>query len=149
MKINSVCLSRTGFVIGGNFRQYILIAGLQLSIPRVIDLSIYRLSSVDVRVASIVNHLSISSSLFFTAMSTLATGRRLLPGVAVGRRNFAAAVCDTCRHHSPCPVAGTRLLVATWCHLSPVFVIIDEGCDSCHASTSWTSVLSSLCYWFE
>jgi len=64
VKINSVCLSRTRFVIGGNFRQYIRIAGLQLSIPWVIDLSIYRLSSVDVRVASIVNHLSIYQFIF-------------------------------------------------------------------------------------
>ena len=33
----SVCLSRTRFVIRGHFRQYILSAGLQLSIPRAID----------------------------------------------------------------------------------------------------------------
>ena len=50
---------------------------------------------------------------------------------------------------SPCPVAGTGLLVTTWCRLPPVFVISDEGCDCCHAPTSWTSVLSSLCYWFD
>ena len=67
------------FVIRGHFRQYILIAGLQLSIPRGVDLSKYHLSSVDVRLVSIINHLFISSTLFFTAMSTLATGRRLLP----------------------------------------------------------------------
>ena len=42
------------FVIRGNFRQYFLIAGLQLSIPRGVDLSKYHLSSVDVRLASIV-----------------------------------------------------------------------------------------------
>ncbi len=55
VKINSVCLSRTRFVIGGHFRQYILFAGLQLSIPRAIDISsivcrrsfsVYRLSSI-------------------------------------------------------------------------------------------------------
>ena len=79
VKINSVCLSRTRFVIRGNSRQYILIAGLQLSSYRSLQLSVYRLSSVDVRLASIISHLSISSSLFFTAMSTFASGRRLLP----------------------------------------------------------------------
>ena len=75
---NSVWLSRTRFVIRGHFRKYILFAGLQLSITPVILLSIYCLSSVDIRLSSLISHLSVSSSLFFTAMSTLATGGRLL-----------------------------------------------------------------------
>ena len=78
---NKQCMFKQDYrvVIRGHFRQYILIAGLQLLIPRGVDLSKYHLSSVDVRLVSIINHLSISSTLFFTAMSTLATGRRLLP----------------------------------------------------------------------
>ena len=145
-EINSVCLSRTRFVIRGHFRQYILFAGLQLSIPRAIDISsivcrrsfsVYRLSSI------IYLSVNLYSSLTVDGCCLLAPH---LSGAAVGRRNFAAAVC---RHPSPCSVAGTGLLVTTWRRLSPVFVIIDEGCNCCHASTSWTSVLSSLCYWFD
>ena len=121
---------------------------------RSIELSIYRLSSVDVRLASIINHLSVHlySSLpclrwrLVDGCCLLATH---LSGVAVGRRNFAAAVCDACRHPSPCLLLSRGLLVTTWCRLSPVFVTIDEGCGRCHAFTSWTSILSPLCYWFD
>ena len=118
MKINSVCLSRTRFVIGENFRQYILIAGLQLSIPRVIDLSIYRLRSCSVyRQSSIYLSVHLYSSLPCLRWRLIDGCCLLAPhlsGVAVGRRNFAAAVCDACRHPSPCSVAGTGLLVTTW-----------------------------------
>ena len=81
-------------------------AGLQLSIHRAIELSIYRLSSVDVRVASSVYHQS--SMLSFHLYSSLPCLRwRLVDGcclltphpsgVVVGRRDFATAVCDACR----------------------------------------------------
>ena len=145
-KKKSVCLSRTRFVIRGNFRQYILLAGLQLSS--------YRLSSVDIRLASTINQLSVHhySSLPCLRWRLVDDCCLLAPhlfGVAVGLHNFVATVCDICRHPWPCPVAGTGLLVTTWCRLSPVFIIIDEGCDCCHAFTSWTSVLSALCYWFD
>ena len=102
MKINSVCLSRTRFVIRSNFRQYILFAGLQLSIPRAIDISsivcrrsfsVYRLSSI------ICLSVNLYSSLPVDGCCLLAPH---LSGAAVGRRNFAAAVCDACRHPSPC-----------------------------------------------
>ena len=146
------------FVIRRNFRQYILIAGLQLSIPPVILLSTQRLSSIVCRRSSIVYHQSSIYQFIFIRhchvyvgdWSTLAacwhsTCLVLRRGVVTS----AAAVCDACRHPSPCSVAGTGLLVTTWRRLSPVCVIVDEGCDCCQASTSWTSVLSSLCYWFD
>ena len=129
-----------------------------LSSYRSLDLSsyryiVYRLSTAVYRLSSII-YLSVGlySSLpclrwrLVDGCCLLATH---LSGVAVGRRNFAAAVCDACRHPSPCSVAGTGLLVTTWCRLSPVLVIVGSGCDCCHASTSWTSVLSSLCYSFD
>ena len=154
VKINSVCLSRTRFIIRGNFRHHILIAGLQLSSYRSLEILIYRLLSVDVCLASIINHLSVHLYSSLPCLHWwLVDGCCLLAphlsGVAVGHRNFAAAVCDACGHPSPCSVAGTGLLMMTWCRLLPVFVTIDKGCDCCHASASWTSVLSSLCYWFD
>ena len=48
---------------------------LEMSIYRAIDIS----SIVCRRSSSVYHQSSINSSLFFTAMSTLATGRRLLP----------------------------------------------------------------------
>ena len=137
------------------FCQYILFAGLQLSIPRAIDISsivcrrsfsVYRLSSI---IYLSVNLYSSLPCLRWRLVDGCCLLAPHLSGAAVGRRNFAAAVCDACRHPSPCSVAGTGLLVTTWRRLSPIFVIIDEGCNCCHASTSWTSVLSSLCYWFD
>ena len=119
MKINSVCLSRTRFVIGENFRQYILIAGLQLSIPRVIDISsiVCRRSCSVYRQSSIYLSVHLYSSLPCLRWRLVDGCCLLAPhlsGVAVGRRNFAAAVCDACRHPSPCSVAGTGLLLTTW-----------------------------------
>ena len=131
--------------IGLLFREIsdsILIAWLHLSSYRSLELSIYRLSTFVKRLSSIIClsvHLVDGCCLLAPHLSD----------VAVGRRNFVAAVCDACRHLSPCPVAGTGLLVTTRCRLSPVFVIVDEGCDWGHASTSWPSFLSSQCYWFE
>ena len=147
MRIIGVCLSRTRSVIRGNSRQYILIAGL------------YRLPSVVVSLSTFVSRLSpitycqfivssdhqfFNSSLFFAflQLTPLLPCLRWRPvdgccllaphlsGVAVWRRNFAAAVCDACRHPSPCSVAGTGLLVTTWCRLLPV-------CHSDSSSTSW------------
>ena len=77
MKVSSVCLSRTRFcywgtfhtvysdcrtrfVIGGHFTQYILIAGLQLLIPRAIDIS-----SIVCQRPSIVYHKSFICQFIF------------------------------------------------------------------------------------
>ena len=108
-----------------------------------------RLSSVVSCLSSIVNHvLSVhrfvsSSILQLIFILHLSSVNPLLPrlrwplvedccllaphlsGVAVVCRNFAAAVCDACQHSS----AGTGLLATTWRRLSPVFVVVDEGCS--------------------
>ena len=136
MKINSVCLSRTRFVIRGNFRQYIPIAGRQLSSCPVIDpssyrsIDIYHLSSVEVRLTSSVYHQSsvyhfifiLHCHVYVGDWSTVAAcWHRTCLALRWGVVTSAAAVCDVCRHPSPCSVAGTGLLVTTWCRLSPVF----------------------------
>ena len=124
---------------------------------------VYRLSSVTYcQFTGSSDHQFFKSSLFFASLQLTL----LLPclrwwlvddccllawhrsGVAVWSHNFAAAVCDACQHPSPCSLAGTGLLVMTWCHLLPV-CHRQHGCDCCHASTSWTSFLSSLCYWLD
>ena len=125
---------------------------LQDSSYRSLELSIYRLSSVDVRLASIVYHQSSVYQLIFIlhCRSTVAacwhrTCLVLRWGVVTSLLQFVTPA-DTLHRAL---IAGTGLLVTTWRRLSPIFVIIDEGCNCCHASTSWTSVLSSLCYWFD
>jgi len=156
---NSVCLSRARLLFGEIsdsifWLQDSSYRSLQLSCYRV---NVYRLSIV-CRRSSIVYHQSSIYQFIFIRhchvyvgdWSTLAacwhsTCLVLRWGVVTS----AAAVCDACRHPSPCSAAGTGLLVTTLRRLSPVFVIVDEGCDCCQASTSWTSVLSSWCYWFD
>ena len=71
---NSVWLSRT--LLFGEISDTIF--WLQDSSYRSSSYPVIELSSVDIRLASTINHLSITSSLFFTAMSMLATGLRLL-----------------------------------------------------------------------
>ena len=117
MRIIGVCLSRTRSVIRGNSRQYILIAGL------------YRLPSVVVSLSTFVSRLSpitycqfivssdhqfFKSSLFFAflQLTPLLPCLRWRPvdgccllaphlsGVAVWRRNLAAAACDACQQSS-------------------------------------------------
>ena len=140
----------TRSIIQGNFRHYILIAGLVCR-----QLSIVSLSPFLSRHSSVVVHLStfISLSSVTYCLFTISSDRQffksslffaflqltlLLPclrwplvndccllaqhwsGVAVWSLNFTAAVCDACQHPSPCSVAGTRLLVTSWCHLLPV-----------------------------
>ena len=165
MKINSTCLSRTRLLFGEISDSIFCLQDssypvIQWSSYPVIQWSSYHLSSVVCRHSSSV--YSLPSIIFLSVhlyLSLPCLHWRLvdgccllalhLSGVVVGRCNSAAAVCDTCRHPSPCPVAGMGLLVMTWCRLSHVFFIVDECCDCCHASTLWTSVLSSLGYWFD
>ena len=131
---------------------------LQDSSYRSLELSIYRLSSVDVRLASVVYHQSSIYQLLFILhchvyvgdWSTVAarwhrTCLVLRWGVVTSLLQFVTPA-DTLHRAL---IAGTGLLVTTWRRLSPIFVIIDERCDCCHACTSWTSVMSSLCYWFD
>ena len=109
VKINSVCLSKTRFVIRGNFRQYILIAGLQLSITLVMESSsnvcrhlstIHHVSirhchvGVDERMINVHSSSSTSSSSSSSNACCLLAPH--LSGVAVGLRNPAATVCDAC-----------------------------------------------------
>ena len=79
VKINSVCLSKTRLCYSGKFQTVYSDGRTPIIDHSCYRVSVYRLSSVDIHLASTINHLSVSSSLFVTAMSTLATGRRLLP----------------------------------------------------------------------
>ena len=101
---------------------------------------VYRLSSITYCQFIVSSrHQFFNSSLFFTFLQLTPLLPCLrwplvddccllaphLSGVAVGCRNFAAAVCDACQYSS----AGKGLLATTWRRLSPVFVVVDEGCS--------------------
>ena len=123
---------------------------------RSIELSIYRLSSVDVRLASSVYHQSSIYQFIFILRCHVYVGDSSTVAACWQRTclvlrwgvvtSLLQSVTPADSLHLLCYRHGAARddLVS----LSPVFVTIGEGCGCCHASSSWTSVLSSLCYWF-